>query len=230
MDIQIRAYEKTDVDSLVRIWNTVVETGIAFPQTEMLTESTGGAFFSAQSLTAVAYDSGCGDIVGLYILHPNNVGRCGHICNASYAVKDRMRGQGNRRATCPALHGDGKDFGISHSAIQCSGKKQRAGASFVSKTGVCAAWHDPGRIFDERRTLRGHHSALLCFVEWSGAFIRRTKYIGTANTAKNWKKTAFLPSFQPIEKYFAINVVLPALLHRIGAQRSGQHTFFSRKP
>ena len=94
MDIQIRAYEKTDVDSLVRIWNAVVETGIAFPQTEMLTESTGCAFFSAQSLTAVAYDSGCGGIVGLYILHPNNVGRCGHICNASYAVKDRMRGQG----------------------------------------------------------------------------------------------------------------------------------------
>ena len=23
--------------------------------------------------------------MGLYILHPNNVGRCGHICNASYA-------------------------------------------------------------------------------------------------------------------------------------------------
>lgn len=94
MDIQIRAYEKTDVDSLVRIWNAVVETGIAFPQTEMLTESTGGAFFSAQSRTAVAYDFSCGDIVGLYILHPNNVGRCGHICNASYAVKDGMRGQG----------------------------------------------------------------------------------------------------------------------------------------
>ena len=27
------------------------------------------------------------EIVGLYILHPNNIGRCGHICNASYAVK-----------------------------------------------------------------------------------------------------------------------------------------------
>ncbi len=27
-----------------------------------------------------------GQIVGLYILHPNNVGRCGHLCNASYAV------------------------------------------------------------------------------------------------------------------------------------------------
>ena len=27
-----------------------------------------------------------------YILHPNNVGRCGHICNASYAVASVSRG------------------------------------------------------------------------------------------------------------------------------------------
>ena len=25
-------------------------------------------------------------------LHPNNVGRCGHICNASYAVRKNIRG------------------------------------------------------------------------------------------------------------------------------------------
>lgn len=30
---------------------------------------------------------------GLYILHPNNVGRCGHICNASYAVSSDARGK-----------------------------------------------------------------------------------------------------------------------------------------
>ena len=34
-----------------------------------------------------------GAVVGLYILHPNNVGRCGHICNASYAVLSSCRGQ-----------------------------------------------------------------------------------------------------------------------------------------
>jgi len=32
-------------------------------------------------------------VVGLYILHPNNVGRCGHLANASYAVKEGCRGQ-----------------------------------------------------------------------------------------------------------------------------------------
>lgn len=31
-------------------------------------------------------------LAGLYILHPNNIGRVGHIANASYAVKSSCRG------------------------------------------------------------------------------------------------------------------------------------------
>ena len=34
-----------------------------------------------------------GRILGLYILHPNNVGRCGHISNASFAVGREARGK-----------------------------------------------------------------------------------------------------------------------------------------
>lgn len=37
-------------------------------------------------------------VVGVYILHPNNFGRCGHILNASYAVSRSVRGQGIGRA------------------------------------------------------------------------------------------------------------------------------------
>ena len=37
-------------------------------------------------------ETATGQILGLYILHPNNVGRCGHICNASYAVSSAHRG------------------------------------------------------------------------------------------------------------------------------------------
>ena len=29
----------------------------------------------------------------LYFLHPNNVGRCGHIANASYAIDSNYRGK-----------------------------------------------------------------------------------------------------------------------------------------
>ena len=92
MNIQIKAYDRKDIDAVKDIWNTVVEDGVAFPQKELLDADTGHLFFSQQSFTGVAFDGDTGEIVGMYILHPNNVGRCGHICNASYAVKKDLRG------------------------------------------------------------------------------------------------------------------------------------------
>ncbi|MGN1389355.1 MAG: GNAT family N-acetyltransferase [Bulleidia sp.] len=46
-----------------------------------------------QTYTGVAEDTENGQIAGMYILYPNNVGRCGHICNASYAVRKDIRGE-----------------------------------------------------------------------------------------------------------------------------------------
>lgn len=91
-NIMIRKYETNDLSDLIRIWNQVVEDGVAFPQEECLTETTGAEFFAQQTYTAAAVDKDTGKIYGLYILHPNNVGRCGHICNASYAVDRDARG------------------------------------------------------------------------------------------------------------------------------------------
>ena len=88
----VRKYEETDLERMIAIWNDVVEEGIAFPQEELLTAESGKGFFASQSYCGVAVDD-FGDVCGLYILHPNNVGRCGHICNASYAVDKRCRGQ-----------------------------------------------------------------------------------------------------------------------------------------
>ena len=87
----IREYTKQDLPDMIKIWNEVVEDGIAFPQEEMLDMESGAEFFASQSYTGVAEEDG--RIYGLYILHPNNVGRCGHICNASYAVTSEARGQ-----------------------------------------------------------------------------------------------------------------------------------------
>ena len=87
----IRKYEEKDIHQMIDIWNEVVEDGIAFPQEDVLDNISGKEFFESQSYTGVAEDNG--QIVGLYILHPNNVGRCGHICNASYAVSSKCRGQ-----------------------------------------------------------------------------------------------------------------------------------------
>ena len=78
MEITIRQYSNNDLPAMLRILNEVVEDGIAFPQEETLNEKTGGDFFASQSYTAVAVTEN-GAVCGLYILHPNNVGRCGHI-------------------------------------------------------------------------------------------------------------------------------------------------------
>ena len=90
--ITIREYRATDRKDAMCIWNEVVREGIAFPQVEELTEEEADEFFRSQSYTGIAQDEETGEIVGLYILHPNNVGRCGHICNTSYAVKSGKRG------------------------------------------------------------------------------------------------------------------------------------------
>ena len=86
----IRQYRSNDIPDMIRIWNEVIEEGAAFPWEECLDMESGAAFFAEQSHTAVADING--RIVGMYILHPNNIGRCGHICNASYAVSSDMRG------------------------------------------------------------------------------------------------------------------------------------------
>ncbi len=92
MKLVIREYKHEDIPALCTIWNEVVEEGVAFPQAEPLSHAEAQAFFGEQSFTAAAERDG--GIVGLYILHPNNVGRCGHIANASYAVKSDARGKG----------------------------------------------------------------------------------------------------------------------------------------
>ena len=84
MEIKVSEYTAADVAKMAEIWNEVVEDGVAFPQTEPLTEETAAKFFAEQTYCGVAKKDG--ETVGLYILHPNNIGRCGHISNASFAV------------------------------------------------------------------------------------------------------------------------------------------------
>ncbi len=91
-DLIVRAYTEEDLPAMAAIWNEVVEEGIAFPQEDCLSLEEARAFFSSQTRSAVAVRQSDGKVLGLYILHPNNVGRCGHICNASYAVSSESRG------------------------------------------------------------------------------------------------------------------------------------------
>lgn len=89
----IRAYSGGDAEAMREIWNEVVRDGVAFPQTDELDADGARRFFASQSHCGVAVDDS-GLVIGMYILHPNNVGRCGHIANASYAVAGAARGMG----------------------------------------------------------------------------------------------------------------------------------------
>ena len=90
-NVIIREYTKDDVDAMSEIWNEVVEEGIAFPQEDYLDHVSGIDFFGQQTYCGIAEENG--EVIGLYILHPNNVGRCGHIANTSYAIKSGYRGK-----------------------------------------------------------------------------------------------------------------------------------------
>ncbi len=111
---EIRRLEDKYSYEAIRIWNEVVEEGIAFPQEEYLDSKTGRDFFGAQTYCAVAVDKATDKVCGLYILHPNNVGRCGHICNASFAVSRAYRGMHiGEKLVCDCLiQGRKHGFGI----------------------------------------------------------------------------------------------------------------------
>jgi L-amino acid N-acyltransferase YncA len=108
--VEVRPYEMADVAAMAEVWNEVVRDGVAFPQVDELDEVTGEKFFGSQTHCGVATEEG--RVLGLYILHPNNVGRCGHIANASYAVSSEARGRGVGRALVEDSMARSKEHGF----------------------------------------------------------------------------------------------------------------------
>lgn len=93
MSIVIRKFSHSDVPEMRAIWNEVVREANAFPQEKGFdSNAEAEEFFKSQTRSAVAERDG--NVLGLYILHPNNIGRCGSIANASYAVAAKARGMG----------------------------------------------------------------------------------------------------------------------------------------
>ena len=111
MSITVREYGENDIKGMISVWNEVVKDGVAFPQTEELDFESGKKFFAEQTCCPVATDEN-GEILGMYILHPNNVGRCGHISNASYAVSSFARRKGVGRAVVTDCIKKAKELGF----------------------------------------------------------------------------------------------------------------------
>lgn len=70
MNVTVRKYEEKDLPDLIRIWNEVVEDGVAFPQEECLNEETGKAFFFRTDLYSCS--SRCGKRKSLRTLHSSS--------------------------------------------------------------------------------------------------------------------------------------------------------------
>ena len=162
MTIRIREYKKEDVNEAVNIWNQVVEDGEAFPQMELLTEKTGDEFFRGQSFTGIAYDEDTGEIAGLYILHPNNIGRCGHICNASYAVRRDLRGQHTGEKLVTHCMKKGRELGFRILQFNAVVASNRYALRLYEKLGFIRLGTIPGGFLMKN----GHYEdIILCYHE-----------------------------------------------------------------
>ena len=94
--MEIREYTQKDLPQLTKLWNEITEDGSYFPGEEILSQKEAAEMFAAQTAVMCAVEEE--RILGFYILHPNNVGRCAHVANASYGVQAELRGKGVGRA------------------------------------------------------------------------------------------------------------------------------------
>ena len=146
MEITVREFRSEDTKDAIAIWNEVVDQGKAFPQLEDL--GVEEAFFKEQSYTGIAVNEN-DEIVGLYILHPNNIGRCGHICNASYAVKSTVRGQGVGKAIVTDCLGKAKEIGFRVIQFNAVVKSNTTALKLYQKLGFTQLGTIPGGFLNK---------------------------------------------------------------------------------
>ena len=119
--MEIRNYQEKDLPQMTEIWNEIVEAANAFPGDHSLSADEAAAMFATQTDTVCACE---GDqVLGLYILHPNNIGRCSQIANASYGVSKNARGKGiGRLLVTHSLQKAREDgfVGLQFNAVVCT--------------------------------------------------------------------------------------------------------------
>ncbi len=91
MNLTFRAYQKEDVALLKEIWNDILVNSNAFPGEKCYeTDEFENMLEEQSAVTCILADN---EVAGYYILHPNNIGRCSHVANASFAISKEFRGK-----------------------------------------------------------------------------------------------------------------------------------------
>ena len=148
MGITAREFRGEETKDALALRNEAVEQGTAFPQPEESGVEDGEAFFKEQSYTGIAVNEN-DEIVGLYIVHPNNIGRCGHICNASYAVKSTVRGQGVGKAIVTDCLGKAKEIGFRVIQFNAVVKSNTTALALYKKLGFTQLGTIPGGFLNK---------------------------------------------------------------------------------
>ena len=91
MNIEFRSYNNENLEKMRMMWNDIIEDGVAFPGTDILSKEIFNQMISQQDAVNCMYVDKI--LAGYYILHPNNIGRCSHVANASYVLDKTMRGK-----------------------------------------------------------------------------------------------------------------------------------------
>jgi L-amino acid N-acyltransferase YncA len=110
MQLSVGPYSAADLGDCTAIWNDILSEGVAFPGEELFSEAGMARYLSEQS--AVTCIRSGGAVCGFYILHPNNIGRCGHVANATYCVARDARGQGVGKQLVPASLREARSLGF----------------------------------------------------------------------------------------------------------------------
>lgn len=86
----IRPLEPRDVDAWAAMMNEVIADGEAFVYDRPLSRADAEAYLKQYVAAFVAEVNG--EVAGGYVLRPNQPGRGGHVCNATYLVSKAARG------------------------------------------------------------------------------------------------------------------------------------------
>ena len=154
---EVRLYKSEDIASMTAIWNDITEEGISFPGDTVLTRQQAAEMFAAQSATGCAVQEG--EIAGLYILHPNNAGRCAHIANASYGVERKFRGKGIGEALVRHSIATAREMGFLGLQFNAVVETNRSAIKLYEKLGFTRV----GRIKNGYHLKDGRYVDLLIF-------------------------------------------------------------------
>ena len=138
----LRKYAAADLAACTKIWNEIVEEGVAFAMDAPISGSDMEKFLAAQTRVACVEENG--EVLGFYILHPVDIGRRAHIANASYAVSAAARGKGIGRKLVTDCIGSARELGFHGLQFNAVAKQNLAALALYEKLGFARVGEIPG--------------------------------------------------------------------------------------